>query len=93
LLKAILPSACLWTVLRDVEGFGYDQTIQQLNQLYPVEDADAMDEDDSLNANVPQSIREMAGCKSAIEALGSMIWCALLLHYESYPVIFLVVRG
>jgi len=74
LLKVILPAACLWTGLREVEGFGYDQTIQQLNEFYPVEDGDAMDEDELLNKNVPDSIKEMAGCKSAIQAMGSMIW-------------------
>jgi DNA mismatch repair protein MSH6 len=75
LLKAILPGACIWTGLRDVEGFGYEKTIQELNELYPTDDSDAMmDDDTSMGENIPESIREMADSKSAIEALGSMVW-------------------
>jgi DNA mismatch repair protein MSH6 len=58
-----------------VEGYGYDQTIKKLNELYPGEGDDDMDDDDLLNQNVPKSIREIVRDKSAIEALGSMIWC------------------
>ena len=76
LLKAILPASCLWTSLRESEGFRYDQTIKELRALYPTEE-DTMNADgqqDDLGSNVPQSIRDMLGYKSAVEALGSMIW-------------------
>lgn len=33
-----------------------------------------MDEDGPLNETVPASIRDMAGCRPAIEALGAMAW-------------------
>ena len=78
LLKVILPAACLWTSLRDVEGFNYEQTIQQLNELYPADGDDAMEDDELLNENVPKSIRDMVGCQGAITALGSMIWYAVM---------------
>lgn len=76
LLKSILPAACLWTGLRAVEGFDYDATLQELITLYPAEGGDAMDEDaeESLPHSIPESIREMASSKTAIKALGSMIW-------------------
>ncbi|KAH7886999.1 muts domain V-domain-containing protein [Phlebopus sp. FC_14] len=75
LLKAILPSACLWTSLRDVEGFTYKQTITELNAMFSAEEENAaMDGDGEMNAAVPQSIKDMAGCKSAIEALGAITW-------------------
>ncbi|KAJ6500392.1 muts domain V-domain-containing protein [Mycena sanguinolenta] len=74
LLKSALPAACLWTGLRDVEGFGYDQTLVELRKLYPATDDDGMDDDDVLPSSVPEPIREMMGSRSAIEALGSMIW-------------------
>lgn len=77
LLKAILPAACLWTGLREVEGFGYDKTLEELKTLYPVDEGqDEQMEDDSslLPESVPESIREMADCRNAIKALGSMIW-------------------
>jgi DNA mismatch repair protein MSH6 len=74
LLRVILPGTCLWTSLRDVEGFGYDKTLSELKSLYG---EDAMDDDDySL---VPAAIRDMLGCKNAIEALGSMMWCAVII--------------
>jgi DNA mismatch repair protein MSH6 len=57
-----------------VEGFGYEKTIQELNELYPAGDADAMDDEDSLGENVLKLIRDMVECKSAIAALGSTIW-------------------
>ncbi|TRM62248.1 muts domain V-domain-containing protein [Schizophyllum amplum] len=72
LLKSILPSQCTWTNLRDVEGFSYVSTIEELKKLYPDED-DAMD-DGGLPETVPQSIRDMAHSQQAVEALGSMIW-------------------
>ncbi len=75
LLRVILPGTCLWTSLRDVEGFDYDKTLSELKSLYAANDEDAMDDDDySL---VPAAIRDMLGCKNAIEALGSMMWCAV----------------
>ncbi|KAJ7695011.1 muts domain V-domain-containing protein [Mycena olivaceomarginata] len=60
LLKSVLPAACLWTGLRDVEGFGYDQTMVELRKLYPPTD-DAMDDDEDvvLPSSVPEPIREM----------------------------------
>ncbi|KAI6043995.1 muts domain V-domain-containing protein [Pisolithus marmoratus] len=75
LLKAILPSACLWTSLRDVEGYTFEQTVKELNELFS-EDAedDRMSADSELSSSVPQSIRDMVGCKTAIEALGAMTW-------------------
>jgi DNA mismatch repair protein MSH6 len=57
-----------------VEGFGYDKTMTELKKLYPVTDTDDMDEDAILPSSVPEPIREMAFSRTAIEALGSMIW-------------------
>jgi hypothetical protein len=57
-----------------VEGFGYDRTVQELNELYPAGD-DGMDNEDVLSENVPKPIRDMIAYKGAIEALGSTIWC------------------
>ncbi|KAI5996268.1 DNA mismatch repair protein Msh6 [Pisolithus albus] len=75
LLKAILPSACLWTSLRDVEGYTFEQTIKELNEIFSEGTEDGMMCTDSeLTSSVPQSIRDMAGCKTAIEALGAMTW-------------------
>jgi DNA mismatch repair protein MSH6 len=34
LLKVVLPDTCLWTSLREVEGFGYERTIKELKILY-----------------------------------------------------------
>jgi DNA mismatch repair protein MSH6 len=60
-----------------VEGFGYDKTLSELKSLYAANGEDAMDDDDySL---VPAAIRDMLGCKNAIEALGSMMWCAVII--------------
>lgn len=76
LLKAILPASCLWTSLRDSEGYTYDETLNKLKELYPAEEESSMDcEDDILSDSVPQSIRDMVGHKGAMEALGAMIWC------------------
>ncbi|KAH6917837.1 DNA mismatch repair protein msh6 [Coprinopsis sp. MPI-PUGE-AT-0042] len=76
-LKSILPSDCLWTGLRDVEGFKYDQTLEELKTLFP-SGGDSMEEDadgeDLLPASVPESIRQMASDRSSMEALGDMIW-------------------
>lgn len=74
LLKSVLQAACLWTSLRDVEGFGYDVTLQELKTLYPADDDENMDDDAILSESVPESIRSMVDCKNAITALGSMIW-------------------
>ena len=82
-MKAILPDDCLWTSLRDCEGFSYEKTLQELKELYPTpESEEEMDDDDEidqckklgLTKAVPEAIRKMIGCKGAIEALGSMIW-------------------
>jgi DNA mismatch repair protein MSH6 len=35
---------------------------------------DAMNEDAELSSAVPQSIRDMAGYRGAMEALGALIW-------------------
>lgn len=69
LLKAVLPGPCIWTSLREVEGFGYKQTLDELKKLYP-DGEDDMEE----GANVPDAIREMLTSEPAVEALGSMIW-------------------
>lgn len=72
-----LPSGCLWTGLRPVEGFKYSETLAELKKIYcTAEDIDTEDEDSpfALPESVPESIREMAGDKLAIEALGSMVW-------------------
>ncbi|KAJ7208168.1 muts domain V-domain-containing protein [Mycena haematopus] len=74
LLKSVLPAACLWTGLREVEGFGYDQTMVELRKLYPATDDGMDDEDVVLPSSVPEPIREMMGSRTAIESLGSMIW-------------------
>ncbi|KII87843.1 hypothetical protein PLICRDRAFT_176607 [Plicaturopsis crispa FD-325 SS-3] len=75
LLKAILPAACLWTSLRESEGFGFEQTLKELNAMYSQGDDEVMDDDDvELIEEVPQSIRDMVGCRDAMEALGSMVW-------------------
>lgn len=74
LLKAILPDGCLWTSLRDSEGFRYEQTLKELATLYPAEEESMQDEDDVVGGAVPDAIRDMYACRPAIEALGSMIW-------------------
>ncbi|EKM57980.1 uncharacterized protein PHACADRAFT_116507 [Phanerochaete carnosa HHB-10118-sp] len=77
LLKAILPSNCLWTSLRDCEGLSFDATIKALKELYP----SSLDDDDdleprphSLSKSVPEAILNMVRYEGAVEALGSMIW-------------------
>ncbi|EIN08523.1 DNA mismatch repair protein Msh6 [Punctularia strigosozonata HHB-11173 SS5] len=74
LLKATLPEGCLWTSLRDVEGFDYDQTLKELAELYPATGNAMRDEDDPVGGDVPEAIRDMYASKPAIEALGSLIW-------------------
>lgn len=68
LLKSVLPSSCLWTSLRDVEGFNYEQTLSELETLYPCEDPE------DPHSEAPPAIRELLGDRTAICALGSMIW-------------------
>ena len=58
-----------------MEGFDYDDTIRELNQLYPADEDDGMDGDHILNENVPKPIRDMVAYKGAIQALGGTIWC------------------
>ncbi|PFH50600.1 hypothetical protein AMATHDRAFT_80735 [Amanita thiersii Skay4041] len=76
LLKTVLPAACLWTGLRTVEGFDYQQTIEELRRLYPLQEDTEMDYDADciLPSSVPEPIREMVDSKLAIQSLGSMIW-------------------
>lgn len=74
LLKNVLPSECLWTGLRTVEGFNHEQTISELRKLY--NDDDSMEDDDGclLPSSVPEPIREMLSSTLAAQALGTMIW-------------------
>ncbi|KAI0822933.1 DNA mismatch repair protein Msh6 [Trametes gibbosa] len=76
LLKSILPGNCLWTSLRESEGFKYNDTIKELKKLYPAdEDDDEMaDNPHGLTKAVPEPIRKMLPHHEAIEALGAMIW-------------------
>ncbi|KAG5338497.1 hypothetical protein C0989_007269 [Termitomyces sp. Mn162] len=71
-------SACLWTGLRPVEGFTYDETLQELRKMYSEEEDDATmadeDEENVLPSCVPEPIRAMVASQNAIKALGSMIW-------------------
>jgi DNA mismatch repair protein MSH6 len=69
----ILPSGCLWTTLRDVEGFDYKTTLEELKKMYPPGEDDDMT-DDVLPSSVPEAIRNMLGMKAPIEALGAMVW-------------------
>ncbi|KAI0031342.1 muts domain V-domain-containing protein [Vararia minispora EC-137] len=75
LLKVVLPDTCLWTSLRDVEGFNYDQALKELEKLYvggkAREDED-MDREDM--SHIPEAIRDLLGSKNAIESLGAMMW-------------------
>ncbi|KAF8636930.1 hypothetical protein AX17_003181 [Amanita inopinata Kibby_2008] len=78
LLKGVLPAACLWTGLRSVEGFEYQQTLEELKKLYATlnedERMEGENDDDTLPISIPEPIREMAASRLAIQALGSMIW-------------------
>jgi len=69
----ILPSGCLWTTLRDVEGFDYKTTLEELKKMYPPGEDDDMT-DDVLPSSVPEAICNMLGMKAPIEALGAMVW-------------------
>lgn len=55
--------------MRECEGFGYEETLKELKALYP-DDEEDMDE----GSGMPNAIRSMLGCNTAVEALGSMIW-------------------
>ena len=79
LLKVILPGTCLWTSLRDVEGFEYDKTLDELKALFGTSGEETMDDDDY--GAIPTAIRDMLGYKNAIEALGSMMWCVVLVYW------------
>ncbi|KAF5351341.1 hypothetical protein D9758_008002 [Tetrapyrgos nigripes] len=76
LLKSIIPAACLWTGLREVEGLDYEATLKELKERYPAEDDGTGEDADHglLPQSVPGPIREMADSKCAVEALGGMIW-------------------
>ncbi|KAI0367675.1 DNA mismatch repair protein Msh6 [Pilatotrama ljubarskyi] len=76
LLKSILPGNCLWTSLRESEGFKYNEAIKELKKLYPAGDDDdeMADNPHGLTNSVPEPIRRMLPHKGAIEALGAMIW-------------------
>ncbi|KAH9848373.1 DNA mismatch repair protein Msh6 [Lenzites betulinus] len=76
LLKSILSSNCLWTSLRESEGFKYNDAIKELKKLYPADDDDdeMADNPHGLTKAVPEPIRKMLPHHGAIEALGAMIW-------------------
>ncbi|KAG6917118.1 hypothetical protein DXG01_003784 [Tephrocybe rancida] len=77
LLKAVLPAACLWTGLRTVEGFSYEETLQEVKAMYSEDGDDTMgveDDETGLPAGVPEPIKVMLDSQNAIKALGSMIW-------------------
>ncbi|KAF9069417.1 muts domain V-domain-containing protein [Rhodocollybia butyracea] len=74
LLKSVLPATCLWTGLRDVEGLGYEETLEDLKIRFPPEDMETTNEGELLPTSVPKTIRDMADSKPAMEALGSLIW-------------------
>lgn len=59
-----------------MEGFGYDKTLSELKGLYAASSEDTTDDDDY--DGFPLAIRDMLGCKHAIEALGSMMWYAVV---------------
>lgn len=40
LLGAVLPTQCLWTSLRDVEGLFFNATIRALEELYLANNSD-----------------------------------------------------
>ena len=63
-----------------MEGLDYDGTLKELKERYPVGDDNMEDTEDEqiLPNSVPGPIREMADSKCAIEALGAMIWYAVL---------------
>ncbi|KAG8987176.1 DNA mismatch repair protein msh6, partial [Tulasnella sp. 427] len=74
LLKNILPASCLWTALRETEGYNYDGTIKALEEMFPTGEEDAMEEDGATPSNIPHGIQQMLGSRVAVEAIGGMIW-------------------
>lgn len=76
----MLPSDCLWTSLRPVEGLKYKETLEELKTIYPPAPGEdvVMDEDDPsyslLPDSVPAPIRDMERDELAMEALGTVIW-------------------
>lgn len=70
LLKATLPSGCIWTSLRDSEGFNFKETKKELGEMFGATSGDAMDD----GSDIPEAITIMLGDCEAVEALGSMIW-------------------
>jgi DNA mismatch repair protein MSH6 len=60
-----------------VEGVGYNKTLSELKALYMARNKDDMD--DSDYSSFPLAICDMLGCKNAIEALGSMMWYAVVI--------------
>ena len=93
LLKSILPASCLWTGLRSVEGFDYDDAIRELNKLYPADEYDILDDEQILNDNVPKPIRDMIAYKGAIQALGATIWCAVHRSLWTTPTYAVLCKG
>ena len=69
----VLPGSCLWTSLRECEGYAYSETLQELKKLYPNEDEDE-DMDGGLGSSVPEAIRSMVTDHQAMFALGAMMW-------------------
>lgn len=67
----VLPSACLWTSLRECEGYAYSETLQELKKLYP-DDDDEMD--GAGNSGMPEAIQSMILNHQAMFALGAMTW-------------------
>ncbi|KAG9034241.1 DNA mismatch repair protein msh6 [Tulasnella sp. JGI-2019a] len=78
LLKNLIPASCLWTALRSSEGYTYDQTIEALDELFAPkskgDDDDAMDEDTPKQSEIPEGIKQMLDNRTAVEAIGTMIW-------------------
>ncbi|KAI0761142.1 DNA mismatch repair protein Msh6 [Irpex lacteus] len=87
LLKAVLPGNCIWTSLRESEGFSFEDTIKELKVLYPKGEEEDNDADmegipHGLSASVPEAIRSMIMYNGAVEALGSMIWYLRTLNID-----------
>lgn len=64
-MKAVLPSSCLWTALRECEGCSYEETLEELRRLYA---------DDRDGSGIPNTFRQILGSRAAVEALGFMVW-------------------
>ncbi|KAG8933876.1 DNA mismatch repair protein msh6 [Tulasnella sp. 419] len=76
LLRNILPGKCLWTALRAEEGMDYDESMKALEELFPSDSSSSAVISDGQEAKhgMPQEIQQMLGKKTAIEAIGAMIW-------------------